>query len=417
MKRLYQFVTAIVLCAMGLPIFVNGQMVADSVEMGAGYANDIYYSMENGEIASVDRTNWDIAFYTNTFSAGVIINEGKGLECTLYPNADTTGWDNVDTTGHSTWPVLYNSPEMWEEGAFNRHSLSDFDYGWGVYNPINHNVVGDSIYILTWADGSAKKLWIERKISMQNIYEFKYADIDGSNVVTETLNCYDYAEKNFVYYSMQTQEVLDREPAKDSWDFICTKYITMYNGDTPYPVTGVLMNVDVPANRFDMVGSDFNDWSSIPFDSTKVPIGYDWKYFDMSTVPPGYVVEDSIAFFVSDRNTNVYKLVFTAFDYMSGKFVFEKSLISPAGFGKTERAAQFSVYPNPAANFVSLETTGGIIPEAITILDLSGRTIVSTRGTSPVTRLDLSGIPGGMYLIRVSEGSEQYIQKLVIRRN
>ena len=416
MKRLYQFVTAIVVCTMGFSFIANGQMAADSVEMGAGYANDIYYSMENGEIASVDRSNWDIAFYSQTLSAGIIINEGKTLECTLYPNADTAGWDNVDTTGLSTWPVLYNSPEMWEEGAFNRHSLSDFDYGWGVYNPINHNVVGDSVYILTWADGSAKKLWIKRKISMQNIYEFAYADLDGSNLVTETINCNDYTDKNFVYYSMQTQEVLDREPAADSWDFVCTKYVTLYNGTTPYPVTGVLMNIDVPANRFDMVEPDFNDWSSEPFDSTKVSIGYDWKYFDMGAIPPGYVVEDSIAFFVSDRNTNVYKLVFTAFDYMSGKFVFEKSLISPAGLGKKVKTKQLTVYPNPAADFVSLETAGGIIPDAITILDLSGRTMISTRGTSPVTRLDLSGIPGGMYLIRVTEGSEQYVHKLVIRR-
>lgn len=252
---------------------------------------------------------------------------------------------------------------------------------------------------------------------MQNIYEFKYADLDGSNEVTETLDCKDYTDKNFVYYSMQNQEVLDREPAADSWDFVCTKYIAMIMGNSPYPVTGVLMNVNVPANRFDMVGPDFNDWSSEPFDSTKVAIGYDWKYFDMSGNPPGYIVEDSIAFFVSNRNKDVYKLVFTAFDYMTGKFVFEKSMSSPSGFSEVSKAGHFSIYPNPADDFVTLETKGGVNPDAITVLDLSGRVILSTRQVNEVTRLNLSGIPTGMYLIRIEEGNEQYIEKLLIRKN
>ncbi len=43
----------------------------------------------------------------------------------------------IDTSGLSTWPVLYNSTDEWEEGAFNTHSYGSFDYGWGVYNIIS----------------------------------------------------------------------------------------------------------------------------------------------------------------------------------------------------------------------------------------------------------------------------------------
>lgn len=415
MKFLYQFVTAIVICALGFPFFAFGEMENDSVQMGAGYTNDIYYSMETGEVEAVNRTNWDIAFYTSTWSAGIIINEGNGVVLRLYPNADTSGWNSIDTTGLSTWPTMYNSSEMWEDGAFNRSALGHPDYGWGVYNTINHDVVGDSLYILTFVDGSAKKIWIERKIATQNIYMFKYADLDGSNEVSDTVNCTEYTAKNFLYYSLQTGEILDREPASDSWDLLFTKYIAMLEGNVPYPVTGVLQNEDVPANRYDEVAPDYNDWSAEPFDSTKVPIGYDWKYFDMGSF--SYVVEDSIAFFVSNMKTDVYKLVFSAFDYTVGKFVFSKEMSSPAGIVKAEKVDQYRVFPNPAKDYVMLEVMSGINPDAVTVVDLTGRVVYKSTSVSELTRINLGSIPGGMYLVNLQAGNEVYVQKLLIQSN
>lgn len=415
MKRVYQFVTAIVLFALSSSSFANMVMEDDSVQMGAGYANDIFYSMATGEVQASNRTNWDIAFFTSTWSAGIIINEGNGVALRVYPNADTAGWNSVDTTGLSTWPALYNSPDLWEDGAFNRSATNHPDYGWGVYNTITHNVVGDSIYILTFFDGSAMKIWIEQKISTENTYQFRYANLDGTDEVAETVVCTDYTDKNFLYYSLHTQEVIDREPASDSWDLLCTKYIAMLPGNVPYPVTGVLMNHNVPASRFDEVAPDFNDWSSAPFDSTKVPIGYNWKYFDMGTFT--YVVEDSIAFFVSDKETNVYKLVFTAFDYTVGKFVFSKSVVSPAGINSPEKEDQFRVYPNPASGQVTLQLEAGVKADAVSVIDLTGRVVYRSSQVDPVTTLDLGDVPGGLYLINLQVGNDILVQKLMIQSN
>jgi hypothetical protein len=415
MKRLYQFVTAIVVCAMGLPFFATGQMVADSVEMGATYANDIYYSMENGEVHSVDRNNWDVAFFTSPWSSEILVNDGAGAELRTYPNADTSSWDAIDTTGLHTWPVLYNDPDNWQNGAFSRFSTGHPDYGWGVYNTITHDVVGDSLYILTFADGTAKKVWILKKISTQNTYIFKYANLDGSNEVMETIACGDYTAKNFVYYSMHTGELLDREPASDTWDILFTKYVAILENGSPYPVTGVLNNVDVPANEFNEVGSDFDDWSSMPMDSTKSPIGYDWKYFDMGTF--SYVVDDSTAFFVSNKSKDVYKLTFSVFDYMVGKVVFATGLVSPANIGDVKPLDQFHIYPNPASGSVTLEAIQGVVPEAVTITDLSGKIVFRSEQVNSLTRIDIGSIPSGMYLVTIQSGSEQYIQKLLINNN
>lgn len=414
MKRLFPFLGAIVLSMAISSLIASPSMEEDSVQMGGGYANDIYYSFTEGEVASVDRTNWDIAFYTLTWSAGIMTNDGNGVELRVYPNTDTAGWDAIDTTGLSEWPVLYNSTENWEDGSFNRSATGHPDYGWGKYNTINHNVVGDSIYILTFAEGSPKKLWIEQKISTANIYEFRYANLDGTEEVSEVVDCSGYTDKNFLYYSLHTGEVIDREPVADSWDILFTKYITMLPGNVPYPVTGVLNNESVPANRYDEVGPDFDDWSAEPFDSTKVSIGYDWKYFDMSVF--AYVVEDSIAFFISNRQKDVHKLVFSVFDYTIGNIVFSFSMVSTSGVYPEYAQGRVNVFPNPASDYVALQAPAGETIDFVRISDASGKVVFQSAREANTLRVNLPELPAGLYLVHLGTGDNQYIEKLLIRK-
>jgi len=385
----------------------------DSVSLGAGYANDVYYSFENGEIHTVERGNWDIGFYTLTWSAGIITNGGIGVELYLYPIFDTVGWTMIDTAGLSTWPVLYNSTTDWEDGAFTRNATGHPDYGWGVYNNITHDVVGDSIYILKLADGSFKKFWITKKVSIQNTYYFKYANLDGSDEVNQVLDCSDYVDKNFVYFSLSDATVLDREPNSDTWDILFTKYMGI-NNDVPYPVTGALNNIDIPANRFDEVGPDFEDYMSAPMDSTKSPIGYDWKEFDLNTF--SYVVEDSIAFFVSNFQKDVYKLVFSVFDYNDGKIVFSKSLVHISAVDELAIDNSVLVYPNPATDFIQVDLSGELNWEMLTITDLSGKLIYSQEvNLKGVVTIPVDKLNSGVYLVTTTTGQNIAVQKLIIQ--
>ena len=52
--------------------------VQKEVVTGAGYANDVYYSLETGTVTTVDRDNWDIAFVTQVMSVSVLANNGFG---------------------------------------------------------------------------------------------------------------------------------------------------------------------------------------------------------------------------------------------------------------------------------------------------------------------------------------------------
>ena len=135
------------------------------VVTGAGYADDVYYSLENGTVTTVARNNWDIAFVTQQMSVSVLANNGSGVELYTYPEGDIDDWATVDTTGMD-WTPMYNSIETWDMGAFNANTIpgDDFDYGWGRYNMTTHTIIGDSIFIIRTLADSIMKVAIVQKI-------------------------------------------------------------------------------------------------------------------------------------------------------------------------------------------------------------------------------------------------------------
>ena len=76
---------------------VNGQ--PDSVVMGAGNTDEIYYSLENKGSAGVNQDkDWDLAFFAqSSFTAiPVRINDVGGAELYIYPRADIFHWNTAD---------------------------------------------------------------------------------------------------------------------------------------------------------------------------------------------------------------------------------------------------------------------------------------------------------------------------------
>jgi hypothetical protein len=390
--------------------------------MGSGYASDVFYSLENGVVATAERNTWDIGFYTTIWSAGIIINDGTGTSLVTYQNGDTASWNAIDTTGMANWKRLNNSDTIWEEGAFNRNSLGHPDYGWGVYNVITHDVVGDSIYIISLANGAKKKLWIKSKNSINNTYIFTFADLDGSNQYTETLDVTPYEDKLFVYYNLSIGLAIDREPAQNSWDLLFSRYsTTVYdlNGNpSPYVVVGVLNNVGVLSNKHYPVPENFRDWSLKPLEDVKVQIGYDWKYFDMNTF--GYSIEDSTVYFVQNLKGDIYKFVPTYFSGISeGKTVFTKELISLVSIDETLTSDNsMSIVPNPATNQIriAVDVLTSSLAE-VHIYDLAGKEVFSTK--KPIAdgqlKLELDNFQAGLYIVRLATEGQAFTQKLIVR--
>jgi uncharacterized protein YjbI with pentapeptide repeats len=399
----------------------NAQSVIDTVSLGAGYANQIWYSLQNDEQGSAPKNNWDIAFDVSGYGSAIHINSIIGTELWKYPHADTSGWSTVDTSGISTWPKLYNSDTSWSIGAFNQgmNNNNPFDLGWGIYNQITHNVTGDSIYIIKLSNGAYKKIWIVNLSG--GTYSFKYADINGANLQNATLTKSNFTGKNFGYYSLQNNASLNREPLSANWDLLFTQYTSIY--PITYTVTGILHNKGVQVAEVNNIAdvATYNNWSAHSFNTAINEIGYDWKTF----VAPSFVIKDSLIYFVKTVSGDIWKVVHIGFGGSStGNFIFSKEKLSSVGIkdetGNTN--AIVSIYPNPSIggsttivyNFENIVTSA-----ILNIYDLSGKIIYSEQLNNNsglhTYNLNTTSLNAGLYIVSIDVDGRRLQQKLIIR--
>jgi hypothetical protein len=424
----YIAILAIVLAGISPARAQYSGSVNDTIYLGASYKNEVYYSLSSGNKGAVDRKQWDIAFRTIRLSSSIITNDGVGVELYAYPKSDTSGWATVDTSGIKSWKILVNSTTDWEPGAFDQNSKSHPDYGWGIYNSVTHNVVGDSLFVIKLRDGSFRKLWIIEKFSADNIFDFRFAKLDGTEDHTVQFDSNPYLTKNYSGYSLTTNQVVDFEPVDaNQWDILFTKYVYTYPASSPnagslYPVTGVLSNYKVKVKEYKHVAPDFILTDHVVMDSTRSPIGWEWKVFNGTTF--AYNVTDSLAYFIQDRGGHIHKLVFTNFVGSStGRIAFRKERISLTGVGENPKSGfNAAIYPNPVRNSLNLVINPGHSRLSIvTLLDVSGRVVISKKFDLPADDLSeltisVSGLPSGLYILKIQAGAYIISRKVIVNK-
>jgi len=421
MKKTLLFASALLI---SLGLLAQGQK---EVVTGAGYANDVYYSLENGTVTTVQRDNWDIAFIAQQMNVSILANNGSGVELYTYPDGDIDDWATLDTTGMDwppDWPPMYNSLETFD-GAFiaNIDTTNELDQGWGIYNMVNHYITGDSLFVIKTISGAWKKLAIIQKAAIPNTWEFKYANLDGTGEKIDTIIAGDYSDNYFIHYSIDSMKIQDREPVKDDWDLLFTKYIDYV--PTPYIVTGVLINDHhVLAQEVRESGMDQSTqvgYVDTAFTANISTIGSDWKKFDMDAME--YVLFDTVVYYLKtdggDLNDSYYKIYFTGFSGGSfgglGVYNFMQEKIIPLSRKENEILNVLQVYPNPAADriHVVFDLMGR---SDIDIIDMTGRLVHRTRyDASGFTNLslDLSSLNPGVFFIRVSAEGESNVLRFI----
>lgn len=393
----------------------------DTVAVGAGYANQVWYSLANGIEGSAPKTNWDLAFNVVGSSSSIHINTITGTTLWIYPKGDTADWAGLDTAGLATWVKLDNSDTSWFVGAFDAtlDPENDFDLGWGVYNMINHSVVGDSIYVIKLANNTYQKLWIERLAS--GAYNFRHANLDGTNEMQQVIVKNDYKGKNFAYYSLQNHVTLDREPASADWDLVFTQYATILPGYGAYSVTGILSNRTVKIAKVKGVDADsYNDFGPHTFSTEINTIGYNWKTFTGSD----YAITDSLVHFVKDVKGDVWKVVCTGFGGSSkGEFMFSKEKIASVGIAKTAaNTIPVVLYPNPAQGeniTLIYDLKEGVQSASMDVFNMAGQKVYSqllnTAAGLNQEQVSLASFTAGVYMIRIQADGQQSTQKLIVR--
>lgn len=423
MKKLVILSSTIFIAMQGIAQTV----VADTGSTGAGYANQQFYKLENGLKTTAPNAEWDLGFQTGLMTVGIHINGIAGVTLYKYPNgaANNTDFANFDTTGYTSWPQLNNNETSWDLGALNttNNPGNQFDYGWGNYDIVSHNVVGDSLFLIKKGNNFGK-LWVVSKPS-NNSYIFKVGLLDNSATVTDTILCDQYSTKNLVYYSLTTFSELDREPAASDWDLLFTRYKSFVTQPSPtyYPVTGVLTNAGVQVAQVNGVAdvANFIDTTGAGFSKNINVIGYDWKTFNGSA----FVIEDSLVYFIVTNDDQLWKVVFTGFGgSATGDCIFTKQKLTQAtAIVENSAIGNVLVYPNPAngSDNVTLvyNLNKNISDAAYTVYDLAGKMVEREQinGTNGLhtQQINTSSFAPGMYLVNFTADNTTKTLKLIVR--
>ena len=389
-----------------------------SISLLPSYTNQSFYSLENGEVANLNNTDWDLAFSTATMSSSIRINAGMGTELYSYPLGDTTDWNTFNSSNLSNWLPIYNSDTNWFVGAFDKNSTSMFDMGWGMYSMITHHVTGDSLYAIKTVGGDWKKLWIQKLANDE--YTFKYANLDGTNEINTSVSKLNYSDKNFIYYSLDQNSVLDREPNSLDWDITFTKYITPVQG-MPYGVTGVMSNDGVQVAQVDNLPdpNSYSDYSQHSMSTEINTIGYDWKSFDMSTF--SYSVEPYRCYFVKDLQDKVWRIIFTSFEGSStGNIEFNtQEMTSSTSISELQSdISTFEIYPNPITdNNLTIVFDNSFNETHLEIFTVIGKQVFDKNingGGFQAKSFSLSNVYKGLYIVSISSRGNSIQKKLLI---
>lgn len=406
-------------------------VIVDTVYMGGGYANQVFYSLPDDETGTSAKNNWDLGFKTGGFSSDILVNTSGTGAIWLYPKSDKSGWSAVDTAGLSKWSKGYNAETEWM-GALGRYLdpaiVDGTDLGWGKYDMTTHIVSGDSIYIVKTQAGNFRKLIINKLTSAT--YTFTYANLDGSDSTTSTLSKATYTGKNRGYFSLDTKTAIDREPMTTAWDMTFCQYATAdyaSAGMPGYTVTGILVNDTVKvalAKVQPSLRAGYTSYAAHTFGDNINGIGYNWKTYDMTGGV--YKLNDSSVYFVKRNNGDIWKMIFTNFTSTDGGVYFSKQLIYTAGVSVKETAVANTTVvlsPNPVVGGQNISVVYNLDQRvedaAVTVYDLSGRVIISSRletaaGMHAFT-FPTANLAAGTYVVNVIAGTEKSQQKFIVQ--
>jgi len=439
-------------------VAMSQTMSNDSVAMGVGYANDVFYNLQDGSTKLQQGNDWHIAlqmtlFGTPSFNAAIRANHARtGMEVYVINNTAPNTFSSVgaaDTVGKTSPSMsLSNNDTSWGTGAFyqNRNISDPFSYGWGEYaGSPTHAVNGYTTYLIKLANGSCYKFWMKKYTSwVQNQgdtigYVFEIAHLDGTadRVVTirrQSAN-FDFTNSLMAYYNIDSDRIENREPRITKWDMLFTQYrdsVAMGPGpQVLYTVTGVLTNQGVQMINAHVVNPSTTGFKTFAYQPAINTIGYNWKTY-VNPGPNGYYQLDTTAnYFIKVPSTlggaDFYQLQFTRFDgggsAGQGKIVFAKrKLGTTVGVTtiNTNSINKWFVVPNPATNEASvmIDAQTATPFAQMMVMDMAGHVVfnapVSVKQGMNAFSLDLKSWSAGMYLVKISGGDINVSTRLVV---
>jgi hypothetical protein len=76
-------------------------------------------------------------------------------------------------------------------------------------------------------------------------------------------------------------------------------------------------------------------------------------------------------------------------------------------------AGGFAIYPNPSSDLITIKTFESHENRFISIVNLKGQELIYCQVTEPVTAMDISSLPGGVYFIKVRSEKAVEVMKII----
>ena len=411
----------------------------DTVVMGPGYANEVFYNVATGVKTKSIMNKWHIAHTSNTRDNCIKANHANGsqpfVKVYAYPKGDNTAYASMDTVGWSSWKSFTNDAHQHELGAFNQsvNKANPWDFSWGTYNSGTHIISGDSLFLLVVNNGTSTDYIKFMPIAQypNGDFTFRYDVVGGTknSSIIDTLKQSAANGGAYKYFNFTTKSVTI-EPNGGDWDLDFTRYYdTAWNGTAyvPYPLTGVqskrgtlvskIENTlwdDLKANGQLFIDSAKDTTSVVRFQKDLSMIGSKWKNFNGQSFVMiqdlNYIVEKKVGSYFE-----YWAIQFTGFVGASaGRTILNRTKLS-ATASVNNIANKVSIFPIPATNNIYVKPLIGSKIQTIVLRSMDGRVVRNASNNNfnadDAAQLSIADMPTGQYIIEVqtSMGSHSQI--------
>lgn len=408
----------------GLVASLGAQSSTDTVTMGTGYANQIFFNLQDGKQHNSSIANWHIAHTTLAMDNAIRLNHAAGVFAYIYPNGDNGAYNSFDTTGWSTWHMPYNDMKDETKGALNQQTdpNNQWDFSWGVYDASSHEVVGDSLYLITVGMGAEMKLYKFMPIKQDKMgnFIFEFGPLDDVAGEPDTIKTSMAYGGMFKYFNFTEDKQVSIEPQNESWHLNFNRYYDLVQnprgpGMVMYPTTGAesfrgLEIAHVDGIDFSELVSNPNDYISIAKEDTSIASGHgfntgltrvggDWKAFDgrgFSVVPQ----KNYIAKIETSTGFEYWGFHFLSFEGQStGAMNLERAKLGELASVTNAKLTTVGLFPNPASDMVWVSVNNGSL-ETVNVLSTSGQKVASHDNLQTNRfQLPIETLTSGQYII------------------
>lgn len=301
-----------------------GELVSSTAFMtvnggGATYPNKVFIDLSANRQTSVQRTTWDLGFYTGS-EYRVILNSSVNMMAKQINKNDLNAVTASDTTGFSA-DVAFSqaNPQVsqlvyidYPNGDITRTAIAE----------VSATATDNKVYIVNRGNGigtgAANRGWKKIRIirNASGGYTLQHADIAATSFTSV-----DIAKDDAYFFKYVSFEsgATTAEPQKKKWDLAWTYFANATNfgsGEVPYMFQDVVLinrNVSIAkvltsAKTFDAFAEA--DIAAQTFVTTQNAYASDWRSGGGPGISPA--VRADRYYIIKDGDNNYYKIRFTA---------------------------------------------------------------------------------------------------------